>query len=286
MQSAIQRASGQLPSDLPSPPTFTKTNPNDQPVIYIALTSDTLTDGELYQLRHHPGAAADQYFARRFAGQHLWRQRARSGSRPIRPRLFARNMTFDELAAAIRAGTSYSGAGQFDGKNTSITLRPNGQLETAEGYRNLIIARGPNNAAGLSARRRAGGRERRERTALASLFRPQFQSAGFGDCPRGFAAGRRQRRRGRALRPRALARDAARIAGLDSPHSDFRSLAIDREFVSTMCRRRSPSPSSSSSSSFSFSSDAPATPSFRWSPSRMSFLITFLAMWALELFDQ
>ncbi len=49
MQSAIQRATGQLPSDLPSPPTFTKTNPNDQPVIYIALTSDTLTDGELYR---------------------------------------------------------------------------------------------------------------------------------------------------------------------------------------------------------------------------------------------
>ena len=49
VQSAIQRATGQLPSDLPSPPTFTKTNPNDQPVIYIALTSDTLTDGELYR---------------------------------------------------------------------------------------------------------------------------------------------------------------------------------------------------------------------------------------------
>ena len=39
-------------------------------------------------------------------------------------------MTFDELAAAIRAGTAYSGAGQFDGANKSITLRPNGQIET------------------------------------------------------------------------------------------------------------------------------------------------------------
>ena len=56
--------------------------------------------------------------------------------------LAARNMTFDELAAAVRAGTSYSGAGQFDGANKSITLRPNGQIETAEGYRNLIIKRG------------------------------------------------------------------------------------------------------------------------------------------------
>ena len=49
VQSAIQRASGQLPIDLPSPPTFVKTNPNDQPVTYIALTSDTLTDGDLYK---------------------------------------------------------------------------------------------------------------------------------------------------------------------------------------------------------------------------------------------
>src|SRR5580765_4356679 len=49
VQSAIQAASGKLPNDLPSPPSFTKTNPNDQAVIYIALTSDTLSDGELYR---------------------------------------------------------------------------------------------------------------------------------------------------------------------------------------------------------------------------------------------
>jgi len=49
VQSAIQRATGQLPNDLPSPPRFEKSNPNDQPVMYIALTSDTLTDGDLYK---------------------------------------------------------------------------------------------------------------------------------------------------------------------------------------------------------------------------------------------
>src|SRR5213595_2226277 len=49
VQAAIQRATGQLPSDLPSPPTFAKTNPNDQPVMYMALTSETLTDGDLYK---------------------------------------------------------------------------------------------------------------------------------------------------------------------------------------------------------------------------------------------
>src|SRR5262245_62454151 len=48
VQMAISRSSGNLPLDLPSPPTFTKTNPNDQPILYIALTSDSITQGRLY----------------------------------------------------------------------------------------------------------------------------------------------------------------------------------------------------------------------------------------------
>src|SRR5688500_2267055 len=35
VQSAITRASGSLPADLPTPPTYSKTNPNDQPVLYV-----------------------------------------------------------------------------------------------------------------------------------------------------------------------------------------------------------------------------------------------------------
>src|SRR5438093_5736721 len=48
VQTAITQATGSLPVDLPSPPTFSKTNPNDQPVLYIALTSDSVTPGQLY----------------------------------------------------------------------------------------------------------------------------------------------------------------------------------------------------------------------------------------------
>src|SRR5256886_1711688 len=49
VQAAIQRATGKLPLDLPSPPTFTKTNPNDQAVYLLGLMSDTLTDWDLYK---------------------------------------------------------------------------------------------------------------------------------------------------------------------------------------------------------------------------------------------
>src|SRR5256884_2782129 len=50
VQAAITRAGGQLPTDLPAPPTFTKNNPNDQPILYIALASDTMTVGQLYDM--------------------------------------------------------------------------------------------------------------------------------------------------------------------------------------------------------------------------------------------
>src|SRR4051794_13001223 len=140
VQAAIQRASGQLPNDLPQPPQFQKSNPNDSPIMYIALTSDTLSDGELYKyatsqvqqrINILPGVSQVQIFG------------VKSAIRiKVDPSALAsRNITLDELSTAIRAGTSYSGAGQFDGKNTSLVLRPNGQIADAEGYRNLIIAR-------------------------------------------------------------------------------------------------------------------------------------------------
>src|SRR3954465_11193247 len=50
VQAAISRAQGSLPMDLPSPPTFSKTNPNDQPILYIALASSSMTRGQLYDL--------------------------------------------------------------------------------------------------------------------------------------------------------------------------------------------------------------------------------------------
>src|SRR3954467_12463456 len=121
VQSAIQRAGGQLPADLPSPPTFTKNNPNDQPVMFVALTSDTLTDGELYRygttevsqrINILPGVSEVNIYGVKGA----IRIKVDPGA------LTTRNMTFEELSAAIRAGTNYSGAGQFDGRNKSITL--------------------------------------------------------------------------------------------------------------------------------------------------------------------
>ncbi len=145
VQAAIQRAGGQLPDDLPQPPRFEKTNPNDQPVMFIALTSDTLTDGDLYKYASSqvqqrinilPGVSQVQIFGVKSA----IRVKVDPGA------LASRNITFDELSTAIRSGTSYQGAGQFDGKNQSFVLRPNGQVADAEGYRNMMVGRGKDNS--------------------------------------------------------------------------------------------------------------------------------------------
>jgi hydrophobic/amphiphilic exporter-1 (mainly G- bacteria), HAE1 family len=139
VQAAITRAQGQLPVDLPSPPTFTKTNPNDQPIMYIPLVSDTATEGQLYDYANTqvgerisilPGVSQVSVFGARSA--------VRIKADPSA--MAVRNTTLDELTAAIKNGTSYTGAGQFDGPHRSFLLQPQGQLNTADEYNNLIVA--------------------------------------------------------------------------------------------------------------------------------------------------
>src|SRR5260221_7836928 len=138
VQAAITRATAQLPVDLPSPPTFTKTNPNDQPIMYIPLVSDTATEGQLYDYANTqvgqrisilPGVSQVSVFGTRSA--------VRIKADPSA--MAVRNTTLDDLTSAIKNGTNYTGAGQFDGPHRTFLLQPQGQLATADEYNNLIV---------------------------------------------------------------------------------------------------------------------------------------------------
>src|SRR5690242_5100526 len=138
VQAAITRAQGQLPVDLPSPPTFTKTNPNDQPIMYIGLTSDTITEGQLYDFANTqvgerisilPGVSQVAVYG----AQSAVRIKADPSA------MAARDLTLDDLATAVKNGTSYTGAGQFDGAHRSYLLQPQGQLSDSSQYSNLIV---------------------------------------------------------------------------------------------------------------------------------------------------
>ena len=243
VQSAIQRASGQLPNDLPSPPTFTKTNPNDQPVMYIALTSDTLSRRRALSLRHDRGAAADQHFARRFRGEHLRRERRHPDQgrsrRARRAQPDFRRIVAPRFAPALPIPARASSMAT----NKSITLRPNGQVETAEGYRNIIIKQGAERLAGLPARRREGDRRRGKTSASPGIF----SRAVFSRPPRSSSS----RSRGRPARTpsRSRARSAICFRNCSAScrarsASSRLSIARNRSWIrSTTCRSRSRSPS-------------------------------------------
>jgi HAE1 family hydrophobic/amphiphilic exporter-1 len=138
VQAAITRAQGQLPVDLPSPPTFTKTNPNDQPIEYIALVSDTATQGQLYdyantQVGERISVLSGVSQVAVFGTQSAVRIKADPSAMAVR------NITLEDLTTAIKNGTAYTGAGQIDGPHRSFLLQPQGQLATAEEYNQLIV---------------------------------------------------------------------------------------------------------------------------------------------------
>jgi HAE1 family hydrophobic/amphiphilic exporter-1 len=139
VQTALSQAAGLLPTDLPSPPTFSKTNPNDQPILYIAMTSDSITLGEVYdyantqvgqRLSILPGVSRVLVFGTKSA--------IRIKADPSK--MAVRNLSVDDLASAVRGGTALTGAGQLDSSSGTEILRPQGQLEDALSYANLIVA--------------------------------------------------------------------------------------------------------------------------------------------------
>ena len=136
---SIARAGRQLPSDMPSPPSFQKTNPADQPFLYLVLTSPTL-----------PLSALDEY------GQTLMAQRISMvdgvaqvqvfGSQKYAVRiqvdpmaLAAHGIGINEVADAIDQGNVNQPSGILYGPYRAVTIQTDGQIMKADGYRSLIV---------------------------------------------------------------------------------------------------------------------------------------------------
>lgn len=139
VQAAISQSSGRLPQDLPSPPTLSKTNPNDQPIQYIALTSNSVPRGRLYdygttevgqRISLVTGVAKVEAFGTKSA--------VRIKIDPAKAASLG--LTLDDISSKIQSGTSFRGVGQLDDTNRSLLLEPHIQLERAEQYQNLVIA--------------------------------------------------------------------------------------------------------------------------------------------------
>ncbi len=140
VQSAISSAARRLPPDLPSPPSFRKTNPADFPILFLVLTSETLPLSKVDEFAQTiviPRLSAIQGVAQvnAFGSQ---RYAVRVSVNPVA--LAARSLTLTDLRNALDAGNSNLPTGTLDGKEQTFTIEANGQLTNAAAFRSLIIA--------------------------------------------------------------------------------------------------------------------------------------------------
>ena len=140
VQAALLRAQRSLPQDMTNPPSYRKVNPADAPVLFLSMTSPSLSPQELQDYADHlvtptlstvDGVAqVNIYGAKRYAV----RVRVKPDA------LLASNIGLDELSAALRAANVNTPVGTLDGPRQSLILQANKQLTNARDFGNLIIS--------------------------------------------------------------------------------------------------------------------------------------------------
>jgi hydrophobe/amphiphile efflux-1 (HAE1) family protein len=140
VQSAINAAGGQLPDDLPSPPTYRKVNPADAPIMILSVRSDVLPLTEVsdyannvvaQQLSQLPGISQVNV-----AGQ--LKPAVRVQVDPAR--LASLGLSMEDVRGVIASATINTPKGNLDGTRQSLAIYANDQLVTAAPYNDLIIA--------------------------------------------------------------------------------------------------------------------------------------------------
>jgi HAE1 family hydrophobic/amphiphilic exporter-1 len=140
VQAMISKTMKDLPSDMPSPPSYSKVNPADQPILYVALTSPTLP---LYTLDYYAQTIISQKLSTMSGVAQV--QIYGSQKYAVRIELNPKEMAFlgigiDEIQNAVKAANVNLPTGQIDGRYQSFTIQARGQLYNAEAYRQIVIS--------------------------------------------------------------------------------------------------------------------------------------------------
>jgi hydrophobic/amphiphilic exporter-1 (mainly G- bacteria), HAE1 family len=140
VQTAIAGALRQLPPDMPTPPSYRKVNPADQPILFIALKSPTLP---LYTLDEY----GETMLAQQISMVDGVAQVLVYGSQKYAVRvqvdpntLASRGIGIDDVLNAVVNANVNLPTGNLDGKSKAYTVRANGQLLNANAYKNIIVA--------------------------------------------------------------------------------------------------------------------------------------------------
>jgi HAE1 family hydrophobic/amphiphilic exporter-1 len=140
VQAAIAKAGKQLPPDLPTPPVYQKVNPADQPILYLALYSDTLPLSTVNEY-------GDTLMAQRISMVNGVAQVMIYGEQKFAVRiqvdpkaLASRGLGINEVAEAVKNQNVNLPTGTLYGTHQAFTVQASGQLTTAAAYRPLIVA--------------------------------------------------------------------------------------------------------------------------------------------------
>ena len=140
VQAAINAASGQLPKNLPSPPTYRKVNPSNSPIMIIAVQSDALPliDVDDYadnilsqQISQIPGVA--QMF---IGGEQKRAVRVQADA----AKLAAMGLTLEDIRGTLVNSTVNAPKGAIDGEHRTYTVFANDQLTKGSEFNNVIVS--------------------------------------------------------------------------------------------------------------------------------------------------
>ncbi len=140
VQAAIVRATPRMPKDMPSPPFYRKVNPADQPILYLALSSDTLplyTVDEFAETNMSERISTVKGVAQvQVYGSKKYAVRVRVDPDALR----AAASAWTRSPARSAAPTSTCRPGTLYSDSKAYTIQANGQLTDAAAYRPVVVA--------------------------------------------------------------------------------------------------------------------------------------------------
>ncbi len=140
VQAAITQASRLLPQGMPTPPTFTKVNPADQPILYLALTSKTVPLWTLDEYGETQVAKRVSMISGVAQVQVLGAQKYAVHVQMDPHSLASHQVGLNEVEKSLAAWNVNLPTGQITGPQRAFTLQASGQLMTGAQYRPLIVA--------------------------------------------------------------------------------------------------------------------------------------------------
>jgi multidrug efflux pump len=140
VQSAINAAQSYLPSNLPSPPVYSKTNPADAPVLTLAVTSNSMPLSQVEDM-------VDTRLAPKLSQLSGVGLVSISGGQKPAVRIQANPMALssyglnlEDLRTALVQSSVNAAKGNFDGPHQDYQINANDQLVTSGDYRNVVVA--------------------------------------------------------------------------------------------------------------------------------------------------